>query len=125
MRQIVNKQNMKGFKHRLAIAKEQFAKELLEYFGDIAFFNYKINKENTQNNMGPFKLWKSQMKNAKKVKNENLFIPKTVNNRWREWQRSGRPGYHIGEGRAISKFSQFIRRYFQDKRNWEQPQTRN
>ena len=119
IRKIVEKQNQNGFYHRIAIAEEQFAPELFDYFGDIAFINYKINKENAMNNKGPFRLWKSQTKNSKKVKNEDLFLPKTVNNRWKEWQNSGRPGYHIGEGRGMSKFSQFIQRYFQEKRNWD------
>ena len=123
LRNAVNHQNSQGFHHRLAIAEEQYAPELHEYFGDIAFINEIINRENKKHNMGAFKLWKTQIKGAKKVPKSNMFIPRIVNNRWREWQNNGRPGYHIGEGRASRKFAQFIRRYFSDKKNWEFPQS--
>ena len=115
MRKIIDDSNQKGFYHRLVIAEEQYAPELEEYFGDIAFINEKISDENKRNDMGPFKLWKPQIKCARKVKNGNALVPRIVNNRWREWQQNGCPGYHIGEGRAMRKFAQFIRRYFQSK----------
>lgn len=115
MRKIIETQNLKGFSHTLAIAEEQYAPELSDYYGDIAFINSAIRNENVKNDIYPFKLWKTQVKGMK-----NESTPIVQNNRWREWQRNGRPGYHIGYGRATRKFAQFIRRYF---KNWEVPQS--
>ena len=75
--------------------------------------------ENQANNVGMFKLWKAMMKSKPKSDSNNPgSLPKVVNSRWREYQENGSPGYHIGEGRNIVKFAQFIRRYFADPANW-------
>ena len=117
IKSIIRIQNSKGFDHKVAIAEEQYPPELADHFGDIAFVNSMINTENKNNGIGMFRLWKSQVKKMRKT-GENEVVPRNVNNRWREYQRSGRPGYHIGEGRAMTKFAQFIRRFFRSQQNW-------
>ena len=111
--------NTKDIDHKIAIAEEQYPPELTEYFGLIWLINEKIREENQANNVGVFKLWKSMMKSKPKSDANNPgSLPKVVNSRWREFQQNGSPGYHIGEGRNIVKFAQFIRRYFADPANW-------
>ena len=110
---VVKKNNEGNFRHNISIAEEQYPPELEEFFGIIWLVNEMIREENLKNNIKPFRLWRVMMKSKK-----GGFIPRVVNHRWAEYQKFGRPGYHIGEGRSMSKFSQFIRRYFSDTRNW-------
>ena len=106
--------------HKVAIAEEQYPPELEEYIGLIWLVNELIREENLKNNMGMFKLWKAMMKSKPKNTVYNPgSLPRMVASRWAEYQKYGRPGYHIGEGRNMVKFSQFIRRYFSDPRNWQ------
>lgn len=87
MRRIISKQNENDFHHRLAIAEEQYAWELNDYFDYITFINDKIKEENKKHDTADFKLWKPQTKGARKSENAEGFLPKIANNRFPQNER--------------------------------------